>query len=542
MATKPLGPIDKMFVYGENRETMMHVAGLQIFTPPADAGPEFVRELVDDIFRHCTIERPWNLRLATPNFLLNPLLAWVEEPDIDLDYHVRHLALPAPGGERELGKLVSRLHGIPIDFERPPWELHLIEGLAGGRFAVYTKIHHALVDGYSAMKIMTRSMSSGPDERDKPMFFALPEPKRERTARAPRAGNDLFASLTSAIRKQATSIAELGKAVGEMAGAALAGSSDLKTPLRAPASVLNGRIGRNRRFATQQVPIDRLRALAEAAGGTLNDIVIALCAAGLRAYLKDMDALPKAPLVAYLPVNVRPKGDLGGGNAIGAILVSMATDVADAKKRLAAIIASTSAAKEQLRGMSQRAIIEYSALLMTPFLLQLGRALTGDRVKVPLNFNLCISNVPGPETTLYLRGARMDAVYPVSIPTHAMALNITVESYAGYLNFGFVGCRDTLPHLQNLAVYTGDALNELEAAYFPVEPNVRVKKLSAAKRELSANAAPKRSVARKPAAGRKPAAPKPPAGKLAKAAPAKAAKTAKTVVAAAKRKPATKPK
>lgn len=500
MTRKAMGPIDKMFIWGESRESMMHVAGLQIFTPPADAGPHFVRDLVDSLLAVRKVERPWNLRLATPNFQLNPLHAWVEEASIDLDYHVRHSALPAPGGERELGKLVSRLHANPVDFQRPPWELHVIEGLAGGRFAFYTKIHHALVDGYSAMKIMTRSMSTGPDERDKPIFYALPEPRREKAPRVPRGKPDLLGGLANALRRQATSIGELGSAVREMANAAVAGNDALKTPLQAPPCVLNGRITRNRRFATQQIPLDRLRAVATAAGGTLNDVVIALCAAGLRRYLHEIGALPKAPLVAYLPVNVRPKGDEGGGNAIGAILVSMATNVADPKKRLETIIASTSRAKEQLRGMSQRAILEYSMLLMMPFLLQLARAMTGDRIKMPLNFNLCISNVPGPDEPLFLRGARMDAVYPVSIPTHAMGLNITVESYAGYLDFGFVGCRDTLPHMQRLAVHTGEALDELEAVYFPVAAKARASRKAPSKPAKAESPRMSKPAVKKPAA------------------------------------------
>jgi len=189
--------------------------------------------------------------------------------------------------------------------------------------------------------------------------------------------------------------------------------------------------------------------------------VLALSGASLRRYLLELDALPDAPLVAMVPVNVRPKDDSGGGNAIGAILASLATNVADPAERLSDVIASTRMAKDQLQGMSKAAIIQYSALLMSPFMMQLVPGAPG---RVRPAFNVVISNVPGPDETLYFRGARLEAAYPMSIPVHGLALNITCNSYAGSLNFGFIGCRDTLPHLQRLAVYCGEALAELERA------------------------------------------------------------------------------
>ena len=156
-----------MFLYLESRETMMHVAGLLQFTPPRDAPPDHLRKLVDEIrtLTPAQIQRPWNLKLRTPDLLVNPLQAWVEDKEFDLDYHVRRSALPSPGDERELGIIVSRLHGHQVDFHRPPWELHVIEGLEGGRFALYAKVHHSLVDGYSAMRILSSSLSRS-SERD----------------------------------------------------------------------------------------------------------------------------------------------------------------------------------------------------------------------------------------------------------------------------------------------------------------------------------------------------------------------------------------
>jgi diacylglycerol O-acyltransferase / wax synthase len=239
---------------------------------------------------------------------------------------------------------------------------------------------------------------------------------------------------------------------------------DLVDLPRAPRSILNRRIGRNRRFATQQYELAHLKRLGAPLGATLNDVVLSITGGGLRRFLSELGELPDAPLVAFLPVNVRPKGDEGGGNAVGAILATLATDVADPVERLRRIRASTRSAKAQLEGMTQEAILAYSAYLLAPGGLQAATALAGIRAPLPLAFNVCVSNVPGPREPLYLRGSRMEAYYPASIPIHGMALNITVLSYAGTLDVGFIGDRDALPHLQRLAVYTGEALAELDAA------------------------------------------------------------------------------
>ena len=457
MSAKRLTSSDAMFLYMESRETMMHVSSLLPFTPPPDAPPDHLRRLMDEIRAAPLVHRPFNLKLRTPELLVNPLQAWVEARDLDLEYHVRRSALPSPGDERELGILVSRLHGHEVDFHRPPWEVHLIEGLERGRFAIYVKVHHALVDGYSAMKILASSLSRDPADRTRPLFFSIAPPERVR-ADGEAAGLH-FPELMAAVRAQVGASKSVVKALINMARSSR--GKGLVSPLHAPTSILNRRISRSRRFATQSFATARLRAVAKAANGTLNDVILALCAAALRKYLGELNALPDAPLVAMVPVNVRPKDDAGGGNAVGAILASLATDVADAGERVGAIIASTKRAKEQLQGMSKDAIIQYSALLTSPFMLQL---LPGAMGRVRPVFNLVISNVPGPEEPLYFRGARLEAAYPMSIPVHGLALNITCNSYAGTLDFGFIGCRDTLPHLQRLAVHAGEALPELERA------------------------------------------------------------------------------
>ena len=459
MSGKKLTMMDSIFLAGESRESMMHIGALFSFTPPLDASPHYLRQLTDELRASPRLCSPWNLKLRRPGFLKHPLQGWVEDDAVDIDYHLRRSALASPGDERELGILVSRLHGLAVDFHRPPWELHIVEGLERGRFALYFKIHHALIDGYTSMRMLAASLSTDPDDRSTPMFFT--QPPRPHDPAESSAEVPSLASLFEAARAQLGATRSVGSALLNLVRAARAGDRELVAPLQAPRSILNRRISRNRRFATQQYTLERFRAVGRAAGGTLNDVCLAVCGAALRRLLLDLGELPDQPLIAMLPVNVRPKDDPGGGNAVGAILATLATDVADPAARLHAIIASTRRAKDQLSGMSKNAMIQYSAMLLAPLTVQ---QLTGTSGRVRPAFNVVISNVPGPQRPLYFRGARMEALYPLSIPFHGYGLNITINSYADTLNFGFTGCRDAVPRLQRLAVYAGEALADLERA------------------------------------------------------------------------------
>ena len=460
MAAKRLNPLDWTFLAAETRESMMHVGSLMPFSPPADASPDTLRKLMDEVRRDAVAYPPWNLKLKYPGFLAHPLQAWIEDDSFDVEYHVRRSALPSPGDERELGILVSRLHSHSIDFHRPPWEVHFIEGLEGGRFALYFKVHHALVDGYTGAKLVSTGLSSSADERDTPMFFARPPAARSARTAEP-AKTPTLTDLLALAREQMGTTRTIGKALANALKPARGEARKLIAPMQAPKTILNRKIGRNRRFATQQFDVERLKRVAKVHGGTLNDLVLALCGSALRKLLGDLDALPAKSLTAMLPVNIRPKDDPGGGNAVGAILATLATNVAEPVARLQAIIDSTREAKAQLQGMSKNGIMQYSALLMAPLLLS---QIPGAAGRVRPNFNIVVSNVPGPDRALYFRGFRMDAYYPISIPFQGYGLNITVVSYRDKLDFGFIGCRDSVPHLQRLAVYSREALEELEAA------------------------------------------------------------------------------
>jgi WS/DGAT/MGAT family acyltransferase len=446
MTRKRLSALDRSFLSFESRDVMMHVGALLELSPPQDGADGWSRDLRDELAREPSVERPWNMRLAHPEMLSSPLQAWVEDDGFDVEYHVRRSALPKPGDERELGILVSRLHGTPLDFHRPPWEAHFIEGLENDRIALYFKVHHALVDGYTGMRMLARSLSRDPADDETPLFFARPPDERPPRNHEEEA---TFHALMSIARDQFGVAKDIGRALMSRRHA---------PSLKAPKSILNQRISRSRRFATQQLPIDRMKEIAQRAGGTINDVVLAVCGVSLRRFLAEQDALPDGPLIAMVPVNVRPKDDPGGGNAVGAILASLATDIADPRACLDAVIASTKRAKAELQGMSKNAILQYSALVLAPLSLALIPGAVG---RVRPAFNVVVSNVPGPESHLWFRGWRLDEMYPLSIPFHGYALNITVQSYAGSLNFGFTGCRDTLPHLQRLAVYSGEVLDRL---------------------------------------------------------------------------------
>lgn len=475
---KRLSPLDMMFLYGETPSTMMHVGGLMPFTPPADAPPDFLRRLLDET-KHEKVVAPWNRKLAHPTLLYRPDQAWVVDDHFDLDYHVRRSALASPGDERELGILVSRLHSNALDLRRPPWEVHFIEGLEGGRFALYMKMHHSLVDGFTAMKILRKSMSTDPHNTDHPLFFNIRGPAPGATKKAPsgQADNNIFrgvAGALSAVSSAVGFVAGTGRSAFDLTRALVNTQlrptdehRNLVSSFQAPPCILNNRISRNRRFATQHYKAKRLKAIGAKHDATLNDVALSIIGGGLRAFLAELDELPDRSLIAFLPVNVRAKDDEGGGNVVGAMLAPLGTHIGDPIARLDSVAKSTRATKNELRKMSRNAILAYSAAIMAPGGFQVASALTGVRPPWPFAFNLCVSNVPGPKEVLYLRGSRMEANYPVSIPTHGMALNITLQSYADNLDFGFVGCRDALPHLQRLAVYTGAALDELEAATSP---------------------------------------------------------------------------
>ena len=452
MAIRQVGPIDAAWLALESRDTPMHVGALFEFTPPPDASQDYLRSQLAQMRSTKRIPAPWNLKLVEGPLVGTRLPLMREERDVDLDYHVRHSALPHPGGQRELGILISRLHSNPLDLHRPLWEMHLIEGLEGGRFAIYSKMHHSLIDGVSGMRLVMKAMSDDPAKRGMPGFWAVGSRRRPGSG-----GGKPFDPLGPA-RGALGAALGLGRAAAELGGAVLS-DRPLATPYRAPRSALGGHIGGQRRFATQQYELARLKAMAKAGDATLNDIVLLMSGTALRRYLTEHGRLPSRSLTAGIPVNLRDADDESTGTAIGMMVAELGTDVADPRERLEAIKQSTREAKRHLQALPAGARAPYTLLLNGPYI---GFLIAGLAGTAPVPFNLGISNVPGPPEPCYFNGARLDAVFPLSLLLQGNALNITCVSYAGTLNFGFTGARDTLPHLQRLAIYMGEAVDELE--------------------------------------------------------------------------------
>ena len=463
MAT-PIDPTSAGFLLAENRNMPMHVAGLHLFEKPEGSGRGYARQMFEQMRDEDEIA-PLFLKHPYRSLRTGAQLVWKEDDQFDIEHHVRHSALPQPGRARELLELVSRLHSTRLAWERPLWESHVIEGLRDGRVAMYHKIHHALVDGVSAMRLLASVMTTDADKRDMP----APWGRQESTGGRGKPSPDLSLSDVpmTALR---TALGITAEAAGMPAALIRTLTKSVRNEtsslsLYAPRTMFNQQITGSRRFAAQDWPIERLRGIGKATGTTMNDVVMAMCSGAVRTYLEELDALPEAPLVAMVPVGLNAKqshvASGEGGNAVGAVMVQLATDHADPADRLTSIHRSMKDGKEALSSMTPVQIVAMSALGQAPAILTPMLRMQGI-VRPP--YNLIISNVPGPKTTHYWNGAKLVGTYPVSIPINGMALNITCTSYDGRMMFGLTGCRRTVPHLQRMLSHLDDEVAALEKA------------------------------------------------------------------------------
>ncbi len=452
---------DAAWLLAESRSTPMHVGMLATFSMPDDADECYLEDMLHAWREVRTFRPPFNYVLRN---LGVPHWKELADDEIDLDYHLRHSAVPSPGGERELGVLVSRLHSQRLDRRYPLWECHVIEGVEEGTWSLYMKMHHSQVDGVGGLRLARRMFSVDPTARDMlpPWAVGTSGPDQSGVERQPKAEpavSDGGPSPVRAVRSARSVASSLAKTYAEsMSGL---GRSDHAVPYRGPRSVLNQRIHAPRRFATQNYEIDRMRAVAKAAGVSLNDVFLAISGGALRRYLAELGSLPPESLTANVPVSVRPEGGSGVGNAITFLYASLATDVEDPVERVHAVRAATQRAKKRLPEATGPLMDAYTAVLMGPFLVP---AVMGVGGRGPTDANLVISNVPGVREPRYFNGSRLDAYYPLSLLFHGQALNITAVSNHEMFCIGYTGCRDSLPHLQRIAVYSGEALDELEKA------------------------------------------------------------------------------
>lgn len=454
-----LSPVDAMFLRMETKRTPMHIGALMTFELPRNAPPDFLHRLIADFSQLSFLPPPFDSRLADST-LSAVMPAWVRaEPDPE--YHVRHSAVPSPGGERELGRLVARLHSNQLDFERPLWEAHLIEGLAGNRFAFYFKAHHCAIDGVGAVHNVKRWLTTDPHDLTRP----APAPRRSGAPTRERSTLDRVWGALEQIKDGTLAVPEL---IGKLGAMGTGANSMVRAALDTPRTVFNARITQQRRLATQLVELDRLKAIGNATGATVNDVTLALCGAAVRRYLLEHDALPDKSVTVSVPIGLR-RGE-SSANAVAGFVCPIGTDEPDPRRRLELIQAASARGKQDILSLSPSASQQFTLLGLLP--LALGQ-MTGLLARTPPYFNFTVSNVVLSQRSLYLNGARLESIYPMSFLTDGYGLNVTLVGYADKIAFGFLGCRDLIPHLQHLAIYVAEALTELETAAGIVTPTRR---------------------------------------------------------------------
>ena len=448
---KRLSLLDALFLYMETPETPMHVASVTIFKPtlPRD---DFFARFREHVAARLDLLPSYRRRLEpTPFGIDHPV--WIVEDKVDLDYHVRHAALPKPGGMEELRALIGQLHAVPLDRSRPLWEYHFIEGLEDGGFAVYIKVHHSTMDGIAGMATLgvTYDFAPGAEHENLPARIvpADVEPSD-------------FIELTSTavgdfVRQGWRAAKSLPGVVKALSKVAPHFGRDARFLYRyvkdMPRTPFNTAISGHRVFATSSLPLQEVKAFAKSRGVTINDVVLALCAGALRHYLAEHAALPEKPLTAGVPVSLRPPGNAQLNNQVFFTLSRLPTDVAEPLPRLAAAQVAGQEAKNLFADMRDLVTTDVSILGAPLVVMGLTQLWAGARAANYLwpFFNTVISNVPGPRQTMYCVGAPATHYFPVSIPYHGCALNMTVQSYLDQLDFGLVACSDTVPDAQRIA-------------------------------------------------------------------------------------------
>ena len=455
---RPLHPIDFIFLSLEKRQQPMHVGGLFLFQIPENAPAGFIQNLVADIRNSKSIPIP------PFNNKLNGLF-WDEDEEFDLDHHFRHIALPQPGRILELLTYISQEHSSLIDRAKPLWTCHIIEGIEGNRFAMYFKIHHAMVDGIAGMRLVEKSLSQDPNAQSivPPWCVEGPRAKRLKEPNVSR-----FKKIMNGVMGQLGSTPRVMYELSQTVMKDMGRNPDYVSSFQAPSSILNQRVSSSRRFAAQSFEFDRLRHISKSLGVTINDIVLAICSGALREYLLSQDALPKKPLIAMVPASVRDD-DSAMSNRITMILANLGTHKEDPLERLAIVRRSVQNAKEKFKRMNSNQILNYSAFVYSAAGLNIASGLLPKRQA----FNLVISNVPGPREPLYWNGARLDALYPASIILDGQALNITMTSYLDKLEVGLTACRNALPKMQNLLTHLEEEIQRFEAIVGVEDPKLQ---------------------------------------------------------------------
>ena len=452
--------LDAGFLSMETPNAPMHVAGLAVFDP-SEVGGDFDLHHLREVYEpRLHMAPPFRRRLKEVPFGLHHPL-WIEDPDFDIEWHLRRVAVPAPGGPRELAELAAHLNAIPLDRTRPLWEMWLIDGVAGGHVAVLSKVHHAAIDGASGNEITVATLDLSPEGSE------VPPPEEEWTPDTIPSDAEMLAHataslLSSPIRMMKVTRRTIDAALGRRR---LPSSSTPPAPFAAPKTSINGPLTRQRVLATTSLSLPAVKAVKAHHDVKVNDVVLALCAGALRRWFDDRGEDLSGPLVAMVPVSVRTEGEKGAmGNRVSSMLVSLATDVSDPAVRLHVIGDATREAKER-HAIGADALTDW-AEFAAPALLGRAARLYSRMHLANMHrpvFNVTISNVPGPPFPLYSAGARLVANYPIGPIYDGSGLNMTVMSYREQLDFGLQGDPELLGDPWVLAGHLEDALAELAA-------------------------------------------------------------------------------
>ncbi|MGH3496691.1 MAG: WS/DGAT/MGAT family O-acyltransferase [Nocardioidaceae bacterium] len=483
---KQLTAMDAQFLNVESSTTTGHVGAVLTLDPSGRPGAALgLDDLRDLLEPRLHLASPFRQRLVeVPLGLGQPY--WIDDPDFDLEFHLRELGIPAPGTNEQLAEQVARIHARPLDRGRPLWEMYLIQGLENGRCAIYSKVHHSAIDGISGAEILATIL----DVTEEPREVEPPAREWDPPGVPDRPGlmlRGLASTAVNGVRLATTlprslpHLADLPGAtnfpgtqlVSDIADAAVSLASRRIRPrrsderdLRVPRTPFNGQITAHRRFAYGSVPLADIKKVKQASGMTVNDVVMALTTTALRRWLLDHDALPEIPLIAAVPVSIRSEDQSGSnGNQISVMLAQLPTQVADPAARLELVGESMLAAKQKFEAVPATILQDLSAVLPTALSGLASRALFRLVTLPGLPFNLFVSNVPGPQLPLFVAGARVEGIHPVSAVTDLTGgINITLFSYDGSVDFGIIVCREMVPDVWRLIGYLADALDELVEA------------------------------------------------------------------------------
>jgi diacylglycerol O-acyltransferase / wax synthase len=457
-----LSGLDASFLYLETPAQLMHVCGLIVLDPSTMPAPYAFEHMQAEIDRRVSNVPAFTRKLRrVPLDLDHPV--WVRDKQFDIERHVHRLALPQPGGYRELVALTAHLAGLPLDRSRPLWEMWIIEGYDGDRVVVFSKMHHATVDGVSGSNLVSHLCALEPDAE--PLALGPEEEHGRDVGARELLGRAVISTATrplNAVRLVAPSASLITKTVGRAReGTAMA------APFSAPRTSFNGTITGHRSIGLADLSLDDIKAVKKATGTTVNDVVLAVSGGALRAYLDERGELPDSSLLATVPVSVRESSRReSGANKVSALFAKLGTDVEDPLERLHEMAEANRNAKDHQKAISADSLQDWAEFAAPRTFGLAVRAYAGLRLaeRHPVVHNLVISNVPGPPVPLYFMGARIEALYPLGPVFHGAGLNLTVMSNDGQVHVGAIACRESMPDPDALVQHFPKELARLREA------------------------------------------------------------------------------